>query len=171
MKEANPFARYYEMQSRLGHLDNVQRMLHTDTSILLPDIFCEKVDRAMMAHGIEARLPFLDTELTDYVLGLPADHKVRGSQKKRLLRQALRGIVPDMVLDAPKRGFDVPYAAWLRKPLLPLLEETLFGSATKKLFDQQACRKAVDDHVAGLQNNGFLLYKCLNFGLFAAEYT
>lgn len=173
MAPHDPFARYQEMQARLADRDVVQRMLHTDTTILLPDIFCEKVDRATMAHGLEVRLPFLDNDLTDYVLGVSSSLKVRRLQKKWLLRRALRGTVPDTVLDAPKRGFGVPYGAWLRGPLRPLLEEVLFGEAARARgwFDERACRAAFDAHVSGAQNNGFLLYKALSFGLFAEAYT
>jgi len=168
----DPFARYGEFDARLRDLDVVQRMLHTDASILLPDVFCEKVDRATMAQGLEVRLPFLDTELTDYVLGLPSNYKVHRLQKKWLLRRALRGTVPDEILDAPKRGFGVPYGAWLRGPLRALMEEALLHgrSAREGLVDVVACRRAIDEHVGGRLDHGFLLYKMLELALWAEEY-
>lgn len=172
MSHVEPFGRYAELAQRLNRIPPVQRMLHTDSSILLPDIFCEKVDRSTMAYSLEVRLPLLDTELTDYVLGLPWHYKVRGLQKKWLLRRALRGIVPDSVLDAPKRGFGVPYGAWLRGPLRDLLEEVLLSGKAQRdgLVDADACRRAIDEHVAGRQNHGFLLYKMLNFALWVEAY-
>ena len=98
----DPFAAYRGAADRFRALDPVQQMLYTDATILLPDVFLEKVDRATMTFGIEVRVPFLDTELADYALGLPASQKVRGMQKKWILRQALRGVVPDDILDGKK---------------------------------------------------------------------
>jgi asparagine synthase (glutamine-hydrolysing) len=168
----DPFARYRELAVRLRHLPEVQRMLHTDTRVLLPDIFCEKVDRSTMAHSLEVRLPFLDNELTDYVLGLPSTYKVRRLEKKWLLRRTLRGVVPDQVLDAPKRGFGVPYGEWLRGPLRRMLEESVLeGRAQKEgLLDRNSCHKVIDEHVSGRQGHGFLLYKALNFALWYEAY-
>jgi len=172
MAGSNPFARYAELNERLAKLDPVQRMLHTDCSILLPDIFCEKVDRSTMARSLEVRLPFLDTELAEYVLGLPSHYKVHRLEKKWLLRRALRGTVPDEILDAPKRGFDVPYGSWLRGPLRPMLEDSLLHGrcAREGLVDVGACRNAIDEHVSGRLNHGFLLYKMLQFALWTEEY-
>jgi len=131
-----------------------------------------KVDRSTMAFGLEVRLPFLDNELTEYVLGLPWQYKVHGLQKKWLLRRALRGTVPDSVLDAPKRGFGVPYGAWLRGPLRATLEEALFEGAACRagLFDVASCRKTIDEHTAQSQNHGYLLYKMLQFALWYERY-
>ncbi|SDB36890.1 asparagine synthase (glutamine-hydrolyzing) [Bauldia litoralis] len=168
-EQTDPFVRYGELHRRVGPLDPVQRMLYTDASILLPDLFCEKVDRATMAHGLEVRLPFLDTELTDYVIGLPSSSKVRWLGKKWLLRRALRGTVPDTILNGPKRGFGVPYRAWLRGPLLPVLEATLLHGRSG-MFDPEACRRAIDEHATGRVDHGFLLYKMLQLALWAEEY-
>ena len=74
----DPFSRYRELYHRLEHLDVVQRALYTDCGIILPDLFFEKVDKATMAHGIEVRVPLVDTRLASYVMGLPAKYKVRG---------------------------------------------------------------------------------------------
>ena len=167
-----PFARYEELAARLAHLPPVQKMLHTDCAVLLPDHFCEKVDRATMAFGLEVRLPFLDNELTDYVLGLPWQYKVRRLQKKWLLRRALRGTVPDAILDAPKQGFGVPYGDWLRGPLKPLLQESVLSGAAARdgVLDRHACERTIAAHDAGLENHGFLLYKMCCFAIWYEDY-
>src|SRR5262249_32500987 len=121
----DPFAAYRDAYRRLARLDAVQRSLYADTMLLLPDQFLEKVDKATMAHGIEVRVPFLDTNLTNYALGLPSNVKVRSGQKKRVLRHALRGIVPDDILDGPKTGFGVPYEHWLRTSLADYAKSVL----------------------------------------------
>ena len=58
-----------------------------------------------MANSIEIRVPFLDNTLTDYVLGLPSSYKVRNGNKKRILKLALKNIIPDSILNGQKTGF------------------------------------------------------------------
>ncbi|MDQ1239935.1 MAG: hypothetical protein QG577_2121 [Thermodesulfobacteriota bacterium] len=172
VEQRDPFGRYRDVSARTKHLDPVQRMLYTDCSILLPDIYCEKVDRATMAHGIEVRVPFLDKNLAEYALGIPARLKVRWGKKKWMMRSAMRGIVPDSILDSPKTGFGVPFEYWLRKPLVPLMKEVFnvrIGGGLK-LFDEAALQKILDEHVSGIKDNGFLLWKVLNLGLWYKKY-
>lgn len=172
LNASDPFSRYRECYARFRHLDPVQRMLYTDCAILLPDIFLEKVDKATMAHGIEVRVPLLDTDLVRYVMGLSSSLKVRWGQKKRLLRRAMRGIVPDAVLDQKKTGFSVPYAWWLREPLRDYMQSVLLDSTTLGwgIFDRQALERCMHDHITQRQNNGFLLYKLLNLALWYRFY-
>jgi asparagine synthase (glutamine-hydrolysing) len=168
----DPFARYRECYTQFSHLDPVQRMLYTDCSILLPDIFLEKVDKATMAHGIEVRVPLLDTDLVRYIIGLPSSLKIRRGQKKWLLRRAMRGIVPDAILDGEKTGFGVPYAWWLREPLRDYMKAVLLDATTLGwgIFDQQALERCMDEHITQRRNNGFLLYKLLNLALWYRVY-
>lgn len=163
----DPFARYRDFESRFPNLDPVQQMLYTDCGIILPDIFLEKVDKATMAHGIEVRVPLLDADLAHYVMGLPSSLKVRRGQKKWLLRCAMRGIVPDKILDGKKTGFGVPYAWWLREPLAEYLRSVLLDEGTLDwgVLDRHAMERCIDEHVRGVKNNGFLLYKVLLLAL------
>ena len=163
----DPFAEYHKWNRRLGHLDLVQRMLYTDARILLPDIFLEKVDKATMAHGIEVRTPMLDHNLVDYVLGLPANLKVRWGRKKWILRRALRGTVPDSILDAPKIGFGVPYSYWLRKPLAGYLRSILLDGAVARsgIFDSRQLQRCMMEHSSNRRDHGFLLWKALHLAL------
>ncbi len=172
LRRHDPFARYRELGRRFSRLDALQAMLYADCAILLPDKYLEKVDRATMAYGIESRVPFLDGDLAAYAMALPSRLKVHRGQKKWVLRQALRGIVPDEILDGPKTGFTVPVSHWLRGPLSGYLRETLQDTAAAwpDLFDQAALDRCVDEHVAGRHDNGGLLYRLLNFGLWHRRY-
>ena len=168
----DPFSRYRELYHCFEHLDVVQRALYTDCGTLLPDVFFEKVDKATMAHGIEARVPLVDTRLASYVMGLPAKYKVRGFHKKRVLRQALRGVVPDSVLDHPKVGFGVPVSHWLRTTLAGYMRSVLLDASrpSASLFDGVVLRAYVEDHIAGRRNRGRLLYRLLNLALWYDGY-
>jgi asparagine synthase (glutamine-hydrolysing) len=172
LADTDPFLAYREVGSWFDSLDPVQAMLHTDCLLLLPDTFLAKVDRPTMACSIEVRVPFLDNQLTDYVLPIPSHHKVRRFQKKFLLRRALRGVVPDEILDGPKRGLEVPYQRWLRGELREWARSVLLdASATGAgLFDRAALERSLDQHAAGEREDGFLLYKALNLALWLAAY-
>jgi asparagine synthase (glutamine-hydrolysing) len=172
VERCDPFARYRELSDRLKQLDPVQRLLYSDTAILLPDTFLEKVDKSTMAHSIEVRVPFLDAELSSYAMGLPSRLKVRHGQKKWILRRALRGIVPDAILDGPKRGFSVPVDYWMRGPLATYLQSVLLDPSTLGcgLFDRGALEIEIGNHAAKRSNNGLLLYKLLNLALWHRLY-
>jgi asparagine synthase (glutamine-hydrolysing) len=166
----DPFARHRDLNERFAYLDPVQRMMFADTQALLPDLYLEKVDKPTMAFGIESRVPFLDNDLVDFALSLPASMKVRGGSKKFLLRRALRGIIPDEVLDGPKTGFGVPYVAWIRGPLHDYARERILSAATgtDPWLDETAVTHALD----GLRDrgtDGFLLWKCLNLAIWKQQ--
>ncbi len=154
------------------HLDPVQRLLYTDASILLPDTYLEKVDKSTMAHGIEVRVPFLDAELSRYAMALPSDMKVRRGRKKWILRRALRGVVPDAILDGKKTGFGVPLDHWMREPLREYVRSVVLdGSILESgLLDRTAVEHAIHDHVARRRDDGNLLYRLLNLALWYRSY-
>lgn len=168
----NPFERYEECAERFSHLDPVQKMLYTDCDILLPNTYLEKVDKPTMANGIEIRVPLLDKELTDYVVGLPSKYKVINGQKKWLLRAAMRGVVPDYILDAPKTGFGVPFSTWLKKPLSGFMRDVLLGDTVKRsnYFNQSVLEEKISEHISGRRNNGYMLWKALMLGLWLMKF-
>jgi asparagine synthase (glutamine-hydrolysing) len=97
--------------------------LDFDLRSYLPDDLNVKMDRATMAHGLEARAPFLDQELVKFAARLPLPFLMKRGIQKPLLRRALSGLVPADVFDRPKRGFQVPLANWFRDELKTLFME------------------------------------------------
>jgi asparagine synthase (glutamine-hydrolysing) len=90
------------------------RTLEFYTSLYLQDDILAKVDRASMMNGLEARSVFLDNDLVEYVRRLPAHLKIRGGQRKYILKRALSGLLPDDVLRRPKKGFGIPLMDWMK---------------------------------------------------------
>ena len=172
LARTDAFQRYRELAERVAAHDPVTQMLYTDSSILLPDVYFEKVDKSTMAHSVEVRVPMVDTRLAAYAFGLPTRYKVRGLQKKHVLREALRGIVPDSILDRPKAGFGVPVSGWLRTSLLDYMQSVLFDAETRQLglFDHRALELCIREHVERRRDNGPLLYKALNLALWCHAY-
>jgi asparagine synthase (glutamine-hydrolysing) len=166
LEQCDPFERYRGCYHRFADLDPVQQMLWTDAQIILPDVYFEKVDKATMAHGIEVRVPMVDLPLARYVMSLPSAYKVRPNRLKHLLRQSLRGTVPDDILDGPKTGFGVPFQHWLAGPLAGYLREVLLDPAVLRtgLIDPQPLQRVIQEHTAGKADHGFLLNKLLQLG-------
>ena len=167
LETSDPFARYAECARRFAGESPLQAMRYTDCAVILPDTFLEKVDRSTMANGLEVRVPFLDAAIADYALGLPADLVARDGVTKWILRSALRGVVPDFVLDAPKVGFGVPYAEWLATDLYEYMREVLTDPAVQRwgFFDSPRLERCMQAHRAGRGRYGFLLWKALHLAL------
>jgi len=172
LSKNDPDERFYYYNELFKEKDIVQRMLFTDTQIILPRTFLEKVDKSTMANSIEVRVPLLDNELTGFILSLKSNQKIRYGEKKWLLKKALRGIVPDFVLDGKKTGFGVPYENWLKGPLRELMMDTFNDSHFKNmnLFDSRNLNKVASDHINNKANYGFILWKIMHFGIWAKKY-
>jgi asparagine synthase (glutamine-hydrolysing) len=119
-----------------------------------------------MAHSLEARVPFLDTGVTELALALPTKLKVRRLQKKRLLRKAVEPLLPTAVVNGAKRGFSIPAAAWLRGELEPYAREVLGGA---QLVDRDVALRILDEHVARRDDHSRPLWGLLCLELWRAR--
>lgn len=113
LPEAFPLYDYWLQRSQAGHPLN--RLLYADTRFYLPNDMLVKVDRMTMAHGLEARTPFLDHRLVEFTAGIPPAWKLRNLVlKKYLLRQVLKDRVPPALRWQGKKGFNVPVGLWIK---------------------------------------------------------
>jgi asparagine synthase (glutamine-hydrolysing) len=103
-----------DLWEHCGYADTIDRTTHFYVKLYLQDGILAKLDRAGMWSSLEVRCPFLDTELVDFVRRLPTAMKIRNSQTKYLLRQAMRQLLPPSVLSRKKHGFPFPAGQWLR---------------------------------------------------------
>jgi asparagine synthase (glutamine-hydrolysing) len=134
-----------------GHLDAVGRDCRLYAATYLAEGILTKVDRATMACSLEARSPLLDVDLVTLADAVPGRLKARGRKLKHVFTAAVRGLVPDEVLDGPKRGFAVPLGRWFRDELRELLLDTLSERAIRAdgLFRPAAVKRLIDDHLSG----------------------
>jgi asparagine synthase (glutamine-hydrolysing) len=137
--------------------------LDVDVNTYLPNDLLVKVDVASMAYGLEARSPLLDHKVMELAASLPSSFKLRGLDKKWILKRVARGMIPDAVLDRPKMGFGVPLDHWLRGSLRELMEDVLFSTAAlqRGYFHQTVVRRLVDEHVSGQRNRQYQLWNLL----------
>jgi asparagine synthase (glutamine-hydrolysing) len=143
------------------------RLQDVDLGIYLVDDLLVKTDRASMAHSLEARVPFLDTVVTNLALALPTEQKVHRLRKKVLLRKAAEPLVPREIIRGKKRGFSIPAAAWLKGELEPFARETLSRDQLRRqgFFDPAAVTQVLDRHVAGREDLSRQLWGLLAFTL------
>jgi asparagine synthase (glutamine-hydrolysing) len=150
----------------------LRRILCFDQNSWLPDNLLERGDKMTMAASIEARMPFMDHELAEFVATLPDKFRVRGKTTKWILRQAMKQIVPETILNRPKIGFKVPIDEWFRDPMRDYLYEHLTGpdSLTKEYYQVAVLEKVLADHVSGRQNHEKLLWSLLNLEIWHRQY-
>lgn len=91
----------------------------------LPDLLLARTDRACMEMGIEARVPFLDHELVEWGLRIPEKFKIRNGEHKHILKSAVRGVIPEKIIDKKKDGFGLPFMAWYRRRLGKVIHENV----------------------------------------------
>ncbi|MBK5305894.1 MAG: asparagine synthase (glutamine-hydrolyzing) [Frankiaceae bacterium] len=139
------------------------RLLHLNVKTYLPEALLVKADRMSMRHGLEVRSPLLDTELLSFALRIPPDQQMRGTSLKRALKAAARGLVPDEVLERPKRGFGVPLDEWFRGTLAATARATLAGpgSALRGHLEPNAVQSLLSEHASGARDHGERLWSLL----------
>lgn len=145
----------------------VDRYMRVDQSYYLADDILYKTDRMSMAHSLEVRPPFLDHRIVEFAASLPSHLKIRGLQQKFLLRELMRGKLPESVIKRGKTGFDIPTHDWFRGTLRPLLMDTVTPEAVKAtgIFDVQAVESLIRDHMERRINVGYHLWGLLTLFL------
>src|SRR6185312_6194192 len=123
----------YETFETIFRADNVRKesyfdlMTHFDFKTLLPALLHVE-DRVSMAHGLESRVPFIDTEVVEFAATLPADVKFKGGHLKHSLKEAMRDVLPAAIVDRrDKMGFPVPLGEWLNDELRDFVHDVFSG--------------------------------------------
>jgi asparagine synthase (glutamine-hydrolysing) len=144
-------------------------------------------DKISMAHSLEARVPFSDNDLVSFALKIPHEYKLpsvngilpveenvvgaktrffsHSSSGKYIFRQAMRGIVPDEILDRKKQGFSPPDQSWYRGPTMGYIREVLLDerALSRGFFKPESIQNVVSEHTAGKVNHRLLIWSLLSF--------
>ena len=149
-----------ELRDLLKSKDDLSPYLWFDQKYFLPDDILTKTDRMSMAHSLEVRPPFLDHRIVEFSASLPAALKVRGSRQKVVLKELMKGKLPDSILNRRKIGFDIPAHEWLRGPLRSFLVETITAGTSdySDLFRPAAINTYLKHHLERRINVGYHLW-------------
>jgi len=156
------FGRYFKVVEEASPLD---QMLYVDAKVWLPDDLLIKADKMTMANGLELRVPFLDHKLVEFAAALPNASKIHGKGGKTLLRSAMRGVLPDAIIDRPKKGFPIPIASWLRTSLRQFTRDHLLSrdSACGRFVDRGETARLVQEHEQGRTDRSQEIWTLLVF--------
>lgn len=150
---------------RVKSLHPLDQALYVDAKTWLVDSVLVKVDRATMAHGLEARSPLLDQYVAEFAARLPVDQKLRlttrGYKTKWLLRQSQQQIVPDFIHQQPKKGFSTPLAQWFGGQMLDFVQDTANSNALTAMINKKAVTAMVSAHAAGQADYSLPLFNVL----------
>jgi len=148
------------------HLSPMEQFMLGDLTVHMPASLLQRLDRASMAHSLEARVPFLSHHFVDWALTMPADLKLRGGVGKYVLRQAIKPWLPARTRRGPKLGFQMPLADWFTRGFSDFAFEAWnsSGAARAGFLDAVQVERAFDEHRRGLANHGRLLYAIAMFG-------
>jgi asparagine synthase (glutamine-hydrolysing) len=126
-------------------VDALSRMQYADAKVYLPDDILVKIDRASMLNSLEVRCPFLDHHFLELMASVPPHLRLSRGRGKYLLKQAMRGVLPDGVLNRPKMGFGVPLESWFRDDLSSFVRDVVLDRRTRRrgIFAPRALEKLV----------------------------
>jgi asparagine synthase (glutamine-hydrolysing) len=145
--------------------DPVTRMQHVDLFTWLRGDILVKADKVTMANSLELRVPFLDAEVFKIAAKIPSDEKITKETTKYALRQALRRIVPEHVLNRRKLGFPVPIRLWLREEMYDWARQIILRSQTDEEIDKDAVMKLLEEHRAGTLDHSRRIWALLVYML------
>jgi asparagine synthase (glutamine-hydrolysing) len=154
---------FYRANGGSGLLD---RLLYTDMKTYLVELLM-KQDQMSMSMSIESRVPFLDHELVEFATRLPHRMKLNGFTTKRILREAVKDLIPRAILTRPKMGFPVPFANWVKGRWNGVAREVLTDRRTRErgIIDTAAASQLLDDHRRGRCAGGDVVWALLNLEL------
>jgi asparagine synthase (glutamine-hydrolysing) len=169
----DPLDAYRQRYAETQAADDLARFQDVDLGLYLADDLLVKTDRMSMAHSLEVRVPFLDSAVADFALSLPPRMKVRGFQKKRILRRAAAPLLPEAILKARKRGFSIPAARWFRGELEPYAREILSDDSVRAqgYFEPKAVSSLLDQHVSGRHDLSRQIWGLMSFALWHERYA
>jgi asparagine synthase (glutamine-hydrolysing) len=141
----------------------LDRLLHVDTRLWLPDDMLTKVDRATMTHSLEARVPYLDHRLVEFCARLEPLQKIRGTTHKQILKRVAQRYLPDDIVQRGKQGFVMPLSEWLAGKLHGELDEYLGprGLGARGMFRDGALARLLAEHRRGRRNHAGRLWTLL----------
>jgi asparagine synthase (glutamine-hydrolysing) len=166
-------ASYRALASHVKTGDSVDPLLYLDSKTYLPGDILTKVDRMSMAVSLEARVPLLDHKLIDFVTSIPGEMKLKGLTTKHIFKKAVRGLVPDSILDRPKQGFGVPIPKWINMQLRDRIRETLTDTRARHrgYFEPQYIKLMLDEHERGRRDHSAQLWSLFMLELWQRQFV
>jgi asparagine synthase (glutamine-hydrolysing) len=145
--------------------DDLDRISYVEWASFLPENVLQYADRMSMAHSLEMRVPFCDHRLVEFMASLPARAKMTLLQPKKLLRDAVRDLLPEAVMSRKKLGFNPPMGMWLKAQLRPLVEEYLSPHRLDRegFLRKEKVQQVIAAHMSGKRDYSLHIWGLLVF--------
>jgi asparagine synthase (glutamine-hydrolysing) len=138
---------FNEFQDTAWQRSDLNWMTFVDLSLRLPELLLMRIDKMSMGVSLEGREPFLDHELIEFMASLPTEMKLRNGETKYILKKAVRGLIPDAIIDRPKQGFGVPVHEWLLDKLgLQVRSELRYFCQASGLLRWESVDRVLNSH-------------------------
>ncbi|MGX1458725.1 asparagine synthase (glutamine-hydrolyzing) [Bacillus thuringiensis] len=151
------------LYNEINDYDDVSKMQYIDMYTWLRGDILLKADKMSTAHSLELRVPFLDKEVFDVASKIPTELKIANRTTKAILREAVRGIVPDHVLDRKKLGFPVPIRHWLKDEMYDWALNIIKESKTEHLIDKKYVLNLLEAHRTDKGDHSRKIWTVLTF--------
>lgn len=165
---------YKRWFARTNARDPLNQMLYVDTRLYLPADMLVKIDRMTMAHGLEAREPYLDYRVVELSARMPPALKLNGMRhKKHILKQTLRGRLPDEVLFRKKQGFNVPKGLWMQHGLRDFVSDVLSPARVKamRILEPSVVSGMLRAHLSGRADRSHEIWSLLVLSLWFDQFA
>jgi asparagine synthase (glutamine-hydrolysing) len=146
-----------------GDLSYLTRMCLNDTHVFLPEHNLTYSDKAAMAASIETRPPLTDYRIVQKMFTLPPEMRIRGVTQKWLLKMISEKYLPKEIVYRPKAPFNAPLRAWMRGPLVPMVDELLSDRSLRNrgFYEPAAARRLIETDRRGLEDNAMVIWTML----------
>ena len=167
----DPYAGLREVLEQTDATSFLDRLLYADIKTYLHELLM-KQDQMSMATSVESRVPFLDHKLVEFTSGLPERLKLRRWTTKYVLRQSMKGILPETILSRPKMGFPVPVGTWFRGAYASVLDDYVLSerALSRGIFSPDFVRSLVRLHQSGGENHSERLWALVNFEIWQRQF-
>lgn len=168
--DLDPYVHVRELVATTDARNLLDQLLYVDTKTYLHELLM-KQDQMSMAASIESRVPFLDHKLVEFTAAMPQRFKLRGLTTKYILRQSMKGILPDAIISRPKMGFPVPLGTWFRDQFRPVVDEYVLGdrALSRGLFNADFIRRLIAQHQAG-HNHAERIWSLINVEMWMRQF-
>ena len=164
--EADPALGFVnKLIKRTGHFDQQQKLQFIDLYIYLAEDCLVKTDRASSFNSLEVRVPLLTPKIAEFAFSLPSHFHLKGFTLKHLFKEAVKDLLPEEIVNQPKKGFGIPIHTWLKKDLKSLSEKMLDKKRLKRqgLFNLNYLNQLISEHQSGQEDHRQILWSLLIF--------
>ena len=166
----DPYVELRRVLARTKDMSLLDGLLYADIKTYLHELLM-KQDQMSMATSLESRVPFLDHKLVEFTARMPDTMKLRGQTTKYVLREAMKGVLPEKILTRSKMGFPVPIGTWFRGPFKSVIDEYVLSdrALSRGIFAPDFVRQIVSLHQAG-EDHAERLWSLLNFEIWQRQF-